>query len=468
MIENWLTRLRSQYERFFENELVRRILRNAGYLFSASGISAVLSMVQGILAARLLGVAGFGILGTITLFTSVINRFASFRMGELVIKYVGQFHEAGDTQRAAAVFKAAALVEMFASFVAFGLIFILAPLGARFLAKDPSTADWFMIYGLIVLANFIMESSVGLLQNFDRFRRMSFLNVFQSAFTLTVIAIVFIRGGGMLGVLSAYILGKVVGATGMTIAALVEANHRWGRGWWRAPIGGLRPYGRELIHFGVSTNISASLSLVNKDGELLWVALLRNPVEAGYYKLALALANLVQMPVSPLPQATYPELSREVSRKNWGNVRYVVRQGSLIAGGYTLAAALFLLVFGRTLIRFVYQPDFLPAYPALLILLAGLLVANTFYWNRTALLAIGRPDYPTKVNLVLAVSKVALTLLLVPRFGYLINAALLSGSYLFGVSASVLKFRSEVERLEKSPPEDITPPDVIGSSGMIK
>jgi O-antigen/teichoic acid export membrane protein len=116
----------------------------------------------------------------------------------------------------------------------------------------------------------------------------------------------------------------------------------------------------------------------------------------------------------------------------------------------------------------VYAPEFLPAYPALLILLAGLLVANTFYWNRTALLAIGRPDFPTKVNFVLAISKVALTLLLVPRFGYLVNAALLSGSYLFGVSVSVFKFRSEVERLEQEPSEDITPPDVISNSGILK
>ena len=441
--------MKAQFKRLSGNELVRRVVRNSGYLFSATGISAALSMLQSILAARLLGVAGFGVLGTITTFTSVVNKFASFRMGELVIKYVGQYSENGDSRRAAAVFKAAALLEFSASFFAFILIWLLAPLGARYFAKDPAAVDWFVIYGLIVIANLISESSVGLLQIFDRFRRMALLNVIQSLVTLAIIAFVYVNQGGFLGILLAYLAGKVIGALGLTGAALLEATRRWGWGWWRTPLSTLRGQRRELAGFAISTNISASLSLINKDSELLWVSLLRNPVETGYYKLALALANLVQLPISPLPQATYPELSREVARRNWGNVRYVLRQGSILAGSYSLAASLFLLFFGRWAIRFFYRPEYLPAYPALLIMLVGFLVANTFYWNRTALLAVGRPDFPTKVNLVLAALKVTGVLLLVPRFGYLASAGLLAGSYVLGVTVSVFKFRGEVARQER-------------------
>jgi len=438
----------SQLKRFFENELIRRVVKNSGYLFSATGITAAISMIQGILAARLLGVAGFGVLGAITTFTSVVNKFASFRMGELVIKYVGHYTEAGDKQGAAAVFKAAALTEFMASLFAFALVWLLAPLGAQYFAKDPATASWFVIYGLIVLANLISESSIGLLQIFDRFRRMAVLNVLQSLVTLAIIVFVYATQGGFLGILVAYLVGKVIGALGMTVAALMEATRRWGKGWWRASFSVLRPKSRELAHFAISTNISASLSLINKDSELLFVSFLRTPVETGYYKLALALANLVQLPISPLPQATYPELSREVARKNWENVRYVLRQGSILAGSYTLAASLGLLFFGRWAIRFFYQPEYLPAYPALLILLVGFLVANTFYWNRTALLAIGHPDFPTKVNLILASLKVVGVLLLVPQYGYLASAALLAGSYLLGVTVSVLKFHYEISHLE--------------------
>jgi len=431
-----------------KNPLVARVIKNSGYLFSATGVTAVISMVQGILAARLLGVEGFGILGAITMFTSVVNKFISFRMGELVVKYVGQYTETDDTPRAAALFKAAALAEMGASILAFALIWLLSPLAARYFAKDVSLAHWFAWYGLIVISNLIAESSTGLLQIFDRFRRMAALSVVQSLATLAIITIVYIQQGGFGGILAAYIVGKTIGALSLTVAALIEATRRWGKQWWKTPLGVLRPQTRELAHFAISTNISASLSLINKDSELLWVSLLRNPLEAGYYKLALSLANMAQMPVAPLPQATYPEISREVARKNWDNVRYILKRGSLLAGGYTLVITVGLIILGQPLIRYIYTPEYLPAFPALLILLAGFLVANTFYWNRIALLAIGHPDFPAKVNLALAIMKVAGMLLLVPRYGFMVSAALLAGSYLIGVTVSVIKFRLSLAKKE--------------------
>jgi O-antigen/teichoic acid export membrane protein len=442
--------LRGQFHRLFSNELIRRVVKNSGYLFSATGISAALSFIQNILVARLLGPAGLGILAAITQFTTVVNNLASFRMGELVIKYIGEFTENRQPQLAAAVFKAAAAVEMLASLVAFALAWLLAPLGARYLAKDAGLAPWFILYGLIILANLISESSTGLLQIFDRYRPMASLNVIGSIFTLALIALAYLTQGGMLEVLLAYIVGKVIGAVGLTLLAIQEAGRRWGRDWWRTPLSILRPQARQLVKFAVSTNLSGSLSLINKSSDILFISFFRTPVETGYFKQALGLVNLVQLPVSPLPQATYPELSREVARRNWKNVRYVLRQGSLLAGAFTLAATLVLVFFGRQIIATLYRPEYLPAYPALLIMLIGFLVANTFYWNRTILLALNHPDFPTKVNLVVAILKTAGILLLVPGFGYLAGAALLSASYLLGVSLSVWKARQVINAQEQA------------------
>lgn len=434
-----IDRFEKRFPRLLENTLIRRVAKNSGYLFSATGIAAILSMVQSILAARLLGVTEFGILGTITVFASVVNKFASFRMSELVIKYVGEYSVAGDTRRAAAVFKAAAIIETLTSMVAFGLIWLLAPLGARFLAKDPTTAGWFVLYGLIILANFMAESSTGLMQIFDRYRTIAGNTVLQSAITLALIALATLRGGGLLEVVLAYMIGKSIGAFALAWLAVREAGLQWGKGWWTAPINLLRDHSRDLVRFAVSTNVSATINLVNKDGELLWVSALTGPTQAGYYKLALSLTNLVQLPVSPLPQATYPELSREAARQNWDNLRLVLRQGSRMAFAYTFAVGLFLAIFGQALIRIFYTAEFLPAFPALMILLIGMIFADTFYWNRIALLALGQPDYPAKVNLVAALLKVIGIALIVPVYGYLGSAALLTGFYLFSITLNVRK-----------------------------
>jgi O-antigen/teichoic acid export membrane protein len=411
------------------NPLVQRVLKNTGYLFGATGAAAMLGMVQGILVARMLGVKDYGILSTITLFTSVINNLVSFRMSELVIKYVGQYSALGDEARAAAVFKLAALVEMGASLVAFGLLCLLAPLGASLFAKDPDLSSMFVVYGVVLLANLIAESSTGLLQIFDQFRRVAVLNLVGSGVTLALVCVAYWAQAGLFAVLLAYLAGKSISALGLSLAALVESSHRWGGGWWRSSLHLLRPQRRELARFAVSTNLSASISLLTKDSEVLWVSLFRGPVEAGYYKLALTLTNLVQMPVSPLPQASYPEFSRQAAHGDWERMRYLIRQGSLMAGSYALFATLFLLIAGKPLIAFLYTPQYLPAYPALIILLLGMLVADTLYWRRPVLLALGRADFPVKVNAILAVVKVAGVILLVPVYGYLASAWLLTGFY---------------------------------------
>ncbi|MCK4727215.1 MAG: oligosaccharide flippase family protein, partial [Anaerolineales bacterium] len=112
MWQSFNTWLQERYHWLFKNPLVRRVIKNSSYLFSATGAAAAISMLQGILVARLLGVAGFGILGTIILFTSVINKFCSFRMSEFVIKYVGHYNQENDHERAAAIFKTAAILEI--------------------------------------------------------------------------------------------------------------------------------------------------------------------------------------------------------------------------------------------------------------------------------------------------------------------------------------------------------------------
>lgn len=433
------------FNHLFGNELIQRVIKNSSYMVSASGISAGLSMVQSIFVARLLGVTDFGILGTITLFTSVINKFASFRMSELVVKYVGEYSVEDDKTRAAAVFKSASIIETLSSLFAFGLIWLLAPLGAQLFAKDINTTNWFILYGLIVLGNFMIESSTGLLQIFDKFRVMAVIAVGQSILTLILVGYLYATQGGLYEIVLVYMVGKIAGAIALAGYAIFLASQTWGNGWWRAPVGLLRDRSKELVRFAVSTNISATINLVNKDGEVLWVSWLTGPTGAGYYKLALSLVNLIQIPVSPLPQATYPELSREVANKNWGNMRFILRQGSLLAFAYSAIAGVFLIIFGKPLIAFFYTTEFLPAYPALLILMVGLIVANTFYWNRISLLSLGLADYPAKVNSIAAVLKIIGIWAIVPVYGYLGSAALLSGFYIFSVSFNVRKTFLEIK-----------------------
>jgi O-antigen/teichoic acid export membrane protein len=441
-----------------ENPILRKLARNFGYLFSSNMISAGLSMMQGIFSARLLGVAGFGTLGTITIFVTVINKITSFRMGELVIKYVGEFNENNDQPRAAALFKAAALTELIASLVAFGLVWLAAPLGALYFTKDASLARWFVVYGGIILANLITESSTGLLQLFDRFRRMAGLNVLQSVVTLGLIMLAWWQNTGLLGALVAYLCGKVISAVGLTLAAQVEATRRWGSGWWKVSLRLLRPQVRQLVRFAVSTNLSSSLSLISRDSGILWVSYFSSPTQAGYYKLAMALANYIQLPIAPLPQATYPEMSRAVARKKWADFRYLMRTGTRLAGGYSLLVASGLVVIGKPLIQTLYTAAFLPTYPGLIIMLIGIVFSSALYWARSGLLSLGLADYATKVNFLITIVSVVGLVSLLPKFGFIGSTLVFTFGSLLGNSLVIMKTRSELKRQERLFPAPLEDP----------
>ena len=442
-------------QRFLDNPLVRRVIRNSGYLLSASMIGALLSMGQSALSARLLGVAGFGILGTVTQFASVINGLTSFRMSQLVVSFVHEYVAEDQPDHAAAVFKVAGLAEISSSVLAYGILLILAPVGARYLApNDPANAGLYALYGLIILANLMAESSTGLLQVFNRFRLLAAITVGQSALTLILIAGFFVSGGGIREILIAYLAGKAAWALATSAAALWQARTAWGPGWWRAPLSLLADRKRELFKFAVNTNLTTSLNLVTRDSEVLWLSAFSSPVQVGYYKLALSIRTMMINPVDPLITTTYREVTREVAHRRWPNVWYLLRSGSLISAVWTIPASLGALVLGRWLISAIWGPAFLPAYDSLLVLVFGVLAVNIFYWNRNVLLPLGLPEYPTKVHLVAAALKIAGIFVLVPRWGAVGMAVLLSAFYLGTTGVLVWKTVRELRRAERLAPAE--------------
>lgn len=451
MLDRLPSPLKEALERLRGNPLLQRVIRNTGYLFSAKTGSAALSFGQSILAARLIGVVQLGLLGAITQFAGLVNRLTSFRMGDLVISYVGEYAARQEEEHAAAVFRTAALAETSMSVLAYVLVVALAPLAQRILTPGHDLQGLFALYGLTLLANLFAESSNGLLQIFDRYRVIAVITVAQSVLTLGLIVAAFVTNGGLGMVVVAYLAGKSAWAISISLAALWEARRQWGAGWWRARYALIAPRRREMIRFAVSTNITATLTLITRDSEMLWLNALASPLQAGYYKVALAFMNILLIPVDPLISTTFREVAREIGGKRWENVRYLLRTGSLLSAIWTVPAALGMVILGPWIIGLTYGVDFIPAYASLLVLIAGVAVVNVFYWNRNVLLPLGMPDFPTKVYSVGAVIRIAGIILLVPIYGAIGMAWLLSGFFVGTVGVLVTKTVRELRKAENQP-----------------
>ncbi|MBM3137117.1 MAG: hypothetical protein FJZ98_02895 [Chloroflexi bacterium] len=438
----------SLWTTFKNDKLLLKVVRNSSYLLSSNVIGMGLSVVQSVLAGRLLGVAGFGVIGTITAFASTLNRLFSFRMNELVVKYFGEAETKGESERAQAVIKAAALGEIFSALLSFGVIILAAPYAAANLADDPSTARLFIIYGTIVLANFATETSTGILQVTNKFKNQAILNLISTVMTASIITWAFFAKRGLMEVMAGYLVGKFLLGLGTTYLGWREIQKKFGHGWMRVPLSHLPPL-KELFGFAFSTNISSTIIMLVRDNEALWIAWLLSPLAVGYAKTALAIINLVQVPITPFISTTYPEINTAVTHKDWTLLRRLLKRVTLISGTWTLGTSVGLVLFGRWLLSF-YGADFQPAYVPMLLFLAGLGFANIFFWNRPLLLSLGLPMVPYKISLWSGIAKVGLAILLVPRLGLNFEAILLSLFFIVSVTLIIGRGFREIRKIEAS------------------
>lgn len=430
--------LYSRISTFLANDRVlSRVLKNTGYLFSSSTISLLLSFIQSVFAARLLGVAAFGMIGIIITFVSNVNRLFSFRMGEFIVRFLGKELTDNNRQRAGAVVKVALLIEGSTSLIAFLCLLLLAPLGARYIAKDMQTLPLIQFFGISILANLFTETSTGVLQITNHFRSQAFLNLAQSVVTAVLILIAFFTNGSIVFVLIAYLAGKIILGVGPVILAFHYLPRHLDRGWWKAPLSALPPF-KEVAQFALSTNLSGTIKMVASESEPLLLGYFLDSQSVGYYKLALSIVNPLMMPITPFIATTFPELTRSVVSGLWQSLRRLLRRVTLISAAWTGMVLLVMIVLGRWLIRLFYTSAFLPAYPVTMLLLIGFGFANIFFWNRSLLLSFGKANIPLYVLLITAVLKTGLAFWVVPRKGMMGEGVLLTG-YLV-ISTGIMVF----------------------------
>ncbi len=405
--------------------LLRRVVRNSAHLFRGNVLSAALGFLQGILAVRLVGVAGWGLVATIITFASNVNRLLSFRMSEAVVRYLGEALEREARAEAAARVKATVLIEALTSLLAFLALALLTPWAERILAKQPGSASLFLFYGLILLTNALTETSTGILQSARRFDWLARLNIAGSAVTLTTIALTFLLGGGVPAILLAYVLGKTVNGVGLAWLAMRQLRVLLGPGWFATPLR-LLPQKRRFGAFLVSTNLNGTVNLITRDNIPLYLAALLSVNEVGYFKIAFGLINLVLLPLEPFLWPTYAEISRTIAQRDWATTRRLLRRVSGLTAVLVLLIGGGLAVLGQWLIVLLYSAEAGPAYPLLLILLVGYGFASIFQWNRPLFLALGRPAYPLLITLLFGLVELTLLFTLVPRYGYLMLGGILS------------------------------------------
>ncbi|HRQ32121.1 MAG TPA: oligosaccharide flippase family protein, partial [Anaerolineales bacterium] len=316
-------------------------------------------------------------------------------------------------------------------------------------AHDAALVGYYRFYGLFLLANLVYETSSGVLQSTDKFKRVAFATLLQSVATISIVGLAFWMKRGLFEVLVAYLIGKTLAALVVTFSAVEALNRKLGRGWMRAPFSLLSDW-KSIAHFAVTTNINGAVNLFTRDNIPLYINYFVSDVALGYFRLATSLINLVMLPIEPFIWPTYAEITKTIAQKQWDATRRLLKQVSLIGGGWTLLAGAGLATLGWFFIPFAYKVEAAPVIVCALILLIGYGIANAANWNRPLLLALGHPNIPLVVAATTGAIELLLIVLLVPSGGHLVAAGIFSAYLAVSILINIVFGLSDINQRQAS------------------
>ena len=203
---------------WFNDQVLRRVLRNSTYLILSNLISVFLT----IFITRRLGVYNYGVLGLITSYVTNVNKLFSFRMNEAVVHFVSKAYENHDHPKVGALIKFAAGVEAVTSLFAFLFMVCTAKLGARIFLDDAGLSNLILFYGISILGGIAMETANGVLRVINRYRSIALVSLAQNVIVALIVLYATKRNLGLVGILSAYMIGKVLLGVIPVILCLVE------------------------------------------------------------------------------------------------------------------------------------------------------------------------------------------------------------------------------------------------------
>ncbi|HJT87172.1 MAG TPA: oligosaccharide flippase family protein [Bryobacteraceae bacterium] len=351
-----------------------------------------------------------------------------FGFRSAVLKYSSHFRATGETARMEEVISTALVYFSMAAILIFAGSLVLAHNATRFFRVAPADAAAFrflvVTVGIGWALGAVFNACTAVIeahQRFDISNRIWIVN--NGARTLGCFVVIWLGHGLMaLGivVLAAQLLGY-----GLTVQALRKLLPSAGLG----PRHATRAAARRMVRYGVRTFVAnTSLMVLNQDAPVL-IGHFLSATLTGYWAFPMRLLSYSVELVGRMGMVTgarTAELTALGEVKAIGRLAVLVNRYSLTL---FLPVALYLSIFGRQLLQVWINPEFARnSAPLLPVLGAGVVIAIAAQYNSSSVLyGLGEHESLARAVLVEAILSLAGLWYVVPRYGLMAAACIVSG-----------------------------------------
>lgn len=376
------------------------IFRNLGWMAGGKTFGAILSIGYLAIATRTLGIERFGKFALALSVGQAIAALVAFQSWHIVVRY-GMPHLVERRREALArLFNVTLRLDVAAAAVGVVLVCLLMPLlGLRF---DWTDSFVWQAAGMgVVLVLSSQSTPLGILRLHDRYATAAIADAVTPAVRFVGAIVAWQVHATPLAFMAVWSLADALTAVAFWISAL-----RVSKGSWRLPepftwaaVGADNP---GIRNYAITTNLNSSLDLGGKQLAVMIVGLLVSPAAAGGYRLVQQLSQAMAKLSQMMARAIFPEMMR--SRSHGAGTAGGQVFGDLFAGIWrvtgagALAVFAVLIVAGKFLLGLIAGPEYMAAYPILLVLGTAAAIDFAAVGFEPALLALGRPGLVLKLR----------------------------------------------------------------------
>ncbi len=351
--------------------------------------------------ARILGPSGKGALSLILTIPTLLVIFSGAGLGAANVYF------AGSRRLSVSVLSRNSVAMALTATLAGTILISALQASGRLAIWLPNVSVALVIVVIIALpAQLLNDYFSGILLGLRNIFKLNIITLIQNLLilVLTGLAIVGLNLGvigGALAALSAWIIRLVI-----TCYALRKEGGRLMPHWqW--------PILRMTLNFGSRSYIGNLFQFFNYRLDLFLVNFYMGSADVGLYSIAVALAELLWYLPHSVGYVIFPQAAATDARTMNLFTPRVFRITLIIS----LLGGIFLALTGKLLIGKIYPAAFLGAYPALLILLPGVILLGGAKVLTNEIAGRGFPHYNSINSALALVMTVGLDLLLIPRHG---------------------------------------------------
>ncbi len=396
-----------------------KLVKGSFLILISSLIFRLGGYIYRVLMSRLLGPAGYGLLGLTLPFQGIFQILSAGGLPPAIAKYVAQHKALGEDQMARQVVYTSLKFMMFLGIFFSMVMFFIAPWLANDVFNTPQAVYPLQAVALITPFSVIVGAFRGAFQGLYKMEYIVITRAVEQVFMI-VFAVVLVMAGFFA---AGAVIGTAIGFAASSLSALIifrkflwrylpeiDSEHRFN---FRQEVGLMKT----LFAFSIPVIITALSEMAIYDIGIFVMGIYMAIQDIGYYTAADPLARLPLVISLSLATAVLPAASEAYALKDRSLLNSYVVQSYRLVILLVLPMCVGIAIFSEPLLELLFGSQFIFGADALSILVIGMSFYTLFIVSSSITQGIGYPRIPMYILVGGTIINLILNLILVPLYG---------------------------------------------------